>query len=145
MENDAFEVFVTELLTRARVITPNIPEAEKLAGLNIHDEGAMREAAARIRELGARAVLIKGGHRYRTASGSERVKATTHEQREAVDLLDDEGDVTIFRGDWIDGPKVRGTGCMLSAAIASGLARGFSLPDSIKEAKAFVTKTFRVF
>ncbi len=62
MEDDAFEVFVTELLPLARVVTPNIPEAEKLAGMNIRDEDEMRQAAARIRELGVQAVLIKGGH-----------------------------------------------------------------------------------
>ena len=62
MSDDAFEVFVTELLPLARVVTPNIPEAEKLAGLNIRNEDEMRQASARIRELGVRAVLIKGGH-----------------------------------------------------------------------------------
>src|SRR5688572_21413974 len=62
MSDDAFEVFVSELLPLARVVTPNIPEAERLAGMNIRDEEQMRQAAARIRELDARAVLIKGGH-----------------------------------------------------------------------------------
>src|SRR5580765_3908994 len=62
MFDDAFEFFVKELLPLARVLTPNIPEAEKLAGLNVRDEEDMRQAAARIRELGARAVLITGGH-----------------------------------------------------------------------------------
>src|SRR5262249_54036835 len=97
MEDDAFEVLVTELLRVSRVITPNIPEAEKLAGLNICDEEAMRQAAARIRELGARAVLIKGGHLRREPGTPERT---------ALDLLDTEGDVTFYRVDWIDAPNV---------------------------------------
>lgn len=146
MEDDAFEVFVTELLPRARVITPNIPEAEKLAGLNIRDEDSMREAAARIRELGARAVLIKGGHlvrrsevRYQT---SERGTGPTAREGsdEAVDILDEDGHVTVFRGVWIDAPNVRGTGCMLSSAIACGLARGDELKRTISTAKEFVTE-----
>ena len=62
MEEEAFEEFVTELLPLSRLVTPNIPEAEKLAGMNIVGEEEMQQAAARIRELGARAVLIKGGH-----------------------------------------------------------------------------------
>src|SRR2546423_8259431 len=62
MADDAFETFVTDLRPTPRLVTPNIPEAEKLAGMNIDDEEHMRQAAARIRELGARAVLIKGGH-----------------------------------------------------------------------------------
>src|ERR1044072_5942474 len=62
MDDEAFEVLVTDLLPLARLITPNIPEAEKLAGMNIVGEEEMRQAAARIRALGARAVLVKGGH-----------------------------------------------------------------------------------
>jgi len=160
--DDAFEVFVTELLPLARVVTPNIPEAEKLAGMNVRDEEDMRQAAARIRELGPRAVLIKGGHldqrsevrgqrseeragdSYRTASGSERDKAALREsneafsERTAIDVLDDAGEVTVFRGEWIDAQPVRGTGCMLSSAIAANLARGASLSEAVAAARNFV-------
>jgi hydroxymethylpyrimidine kinase/phosphomethylpyrimidine kinase len=139
MEDDAFELFATELLPRARVITPNIPEAEKLAGLNIRDEDSMRQAAARIRELGTRAVFVKGGHlKQRSEVGSHREKELS-----AIDLLDDDGEVTVFRGDWIDAPNVRGTGCMLSSAIACGLARGDELKQSVSIAKQFVAEIIK--
>ena len=130
MEDDAFEVFVTELLPLARVVTPNIPEAEKLAGMNIRDEDDMRQAAARIRELGARAVLIKGGHLKQQRSEVRGQKSESTE-REAVDLLDDDGQVTVFRSEWIEAPNVRGTGCMLSSAIAASLANGSNLKEAV--------------
>lgn len=141
MSDEAFEVFVTDLLPLARVVTPNIPEAEKLSGMNISDEEQMRQAAARIRELGARAVLVKGGHLKR-GSGARGQEPGKH-QREAFDLLDDGGQVTVFRGEWIEGSKVRGTGCMLSSAIASCLAQDVTLEESLQMAKRFVAEAIR--
>lgn len=141
MEDEAFEAFVTELLPLARVITPNIPEAEKLAGMNIRDEDDMRQAAARIRELGVRAVLVKGGHLSQKTEGT-RQKAESAEQ-EAVDLLDADGQVTVFRSEWIEAPNVRGTGCMLSSAIAAQLASGSDLKDSVTTARHFVADRIR--
>src|SRR5262249_9617777 len=138
MEDDAFEVLVTELLPVSRVITPNIPEAEKLAGLNICDEEPMRQAAARIRELGARAVLIKGGHLRQEAGGRSQEPAEVN--RKAIDLLDDDRGLTFFRGEWIDATKLRGTGCMLSSAIACGLAKGDELKQAVSTAKQFVSQ-----
>jgi hydroxymethylpyrimidine/phosphomethylpyrimidine kinase len=138
MSDDAFESFVTELLPLARVVTPNIPEAEKLAGMNIRDEDAMRQAAARIRELGARAVLIKGGHLKKgSAVSGQRPEGSN---REAIDLFDDQGQVTVFRSEWVDALNVRGTGCMLSSAIASGLAKGWMLKNAVQEGKRFVAE-----
>jgi hydroxymethylpyrimidine/phosphomethylpyrimidine kinase len=139
MSHDAFEVFVTELLRWARVVTPNIPEAEKLAGMNIRNDEEMRQATARIRELGVRAVLIKGGHLEEQRS-EVRGQKSGNTKQEAVDLLDDEGQVTVFRSEWINAPNVRGTGCILSSAIAAGLANGLALEDSLRKAKEFVTK-----
>jgi hydroxymethylpyrimidine kinase/phosphomethylpyrimidine kinase len=141
MADDAFEVFVTELMSHARVITPNIPEAEKLAGLNITGEETMRQAASRIRELGARAVLIKGGHLKQEAGA--RSQEPEEQTPQAIDVLDDEGDVTVFRGDWIDASNMRGTGCMLSSAIACGLARGRELKSATQIAKQFVSQTIQ--
>src|SRR6266851_8120413 len=78
MEEDALEIFITELLPLARLVTPNIPEAEALSGLTITSEAAMLEAAKIIRGLGARAALIKGGHlRTQKAEGSERGRSST--------------------------------------------------------------------
>ena len=142
MEDDAFEVFVTELLPLARVVTPNIPEAERLAGMNIRDEDEMRQAAARIRELGVQAVLIKGGHLIQEPGG--RRQEAGGNSREAIDLLDDDGHATVFRSEWIDAPNVRGTGCILSSAIAAGLASGLALEDSVRKAKQFVASVLRM-
>lgn len=149
MEPDAIEVLLSELMPLARVITPNIPEAEQLAGLPIEDEEGMRAAAQRLRELGARAVLIKGGHlRRRSEVGDQRsVRGNSPTFREgsdqAIDVLDDDGNVTVFRGEWIDAPTVRGTGCMLSSAIAACLGKGAKLEDSVGLAKQFVTDAIR--
>jgi hydroxymethylpyrimidine/phosphomethylpyrimidine kinase len=141
MTDEAFEIFVAQLLPLARVITPNIPEAEKLAGLNIRDEEMMRQAAARIRELGARAVLIKGGH-LKQESGV-RSQKPEEQKRQVFDVLDEEGEVNVLRSEWIDAPNVRGTGCMLSSAIACGLAKGYELERAIHDAKQFVAKTIQ--
>ena len=136
MDDDAFEMFVTELLPLARVVTPNIPEAEKLAGINIVDEQGMRQAAARIRELGARAVLVKGGH---LKTQKSEVRSKQSERDPAIDLLDDGGEIRVFRGEWIETRNVRGTGCILSAAIASCLAQHVPLEKSVQMAKRFVS------
>ena len=132
MEAKAIEPFVNELMPLGRVVTPNIPEAETISGLAIQDEESMQEAAAKIRAFGARAVLIKGGHLLKQKSAAQA----------AVDILDD-GQVTVFRSEWIDGPNVRGTGCMLSSAIAACLAKGMELEDSVRAARQFVADQIR--
>jgi hydroxymethylpyrimidine kinase/phosphomethylpyrimidine kinase len=134
MEDEAFEVFVTELLPLSRLVTPNILEAEKLAGMNIAGEEEMQQAAARIRELGARAVLVKGGH----LGEASEIRGQQADSQQAIDVLDDKGQLEVFRSKWIDGPLVRGTGCMLSSAIAAGLARKVSLSEAVAAAKQFV-------
>jgi hydroxymethylpyrimidine kinase/phosphomethylpyrimidine kinase len=157
MDDDAFEILVTNLLPLARLVTPNIPEAERLAGINIDDENDIRQAAARIRELGARAVLIKGGHldqesgvgsRESGVGSRESERSSSPTVREgfvqAIDVLDDQGQAEIFRGEWIDGPPVRGTGCMLSSAIAAGLARKMPLSEAVAAAKQFVADQIQI-
>ena len=134
MADDAFEVFVTKLMPLAGVVTPNIPEAEKLAGLNIRDEAELRQAAARIRELGVQAVLIKGGH---------LMEEPGRNKRESIDLLDDQSQVTVFRSEWIKAPNVRGSGCMLSSAIAASMANGSDLKHAVTTAKLFVADRIR--
>jgi hydroxymethylpyrimidine kinase/phosphomethylpyrimidine kinase len=129
MEEDAVRALIDELLPLARVVTPNIPEAETLTGTIVTTEADMRQAARLIRELGARAVLIKGGHLL----GGE----------EAIDVLDDEGKVTVFREQRVVGAELHGSGCILSAAIAAGLGQGMTLVDAVGAAKSFVLDALR--
>jgi hydroxymethylpyrimidine kinase/phosphomethylpyrimidine kinase len=170
MEKEALEIFISELLPSARLVTPNIPEAEALGGLTITSEAEMREAAKSIRRLGARAVLIKGGHLGEQKAEGNRQKAEGSGQwtvgsgrskgdveaetpklpaeafafpAEAIDVLDDDGAVTVFRAEFIPGANLRGSGCILSAAIAAGLGTGMSLQDSVRQAKDFVLKKLR--
>ena len=136
MEADAIEALMDKLLPLARVITPNIPEAERLTGLRIADEEGMHTAAGKLRAMGAPAVLIKGGH---LGQGSE----VRGQGSGVVDILDDGGRVTVFRDDWIDAPPVHGTGFMLSAAMAACLARGSELSESVQLARQFVGDAIR--
>jgi hydroxymethylpyrimidine kinase/phosphomethylpyrimidine kinase len=141
MEEDAVRELVNELMPLARLVTPNIPEAETLTGIKITSEADMRRAAVAIRELGARAVLVKGGHLEEQKAEGRRQKA---ESGEAIDVLNDEGRVTVFREQRISGAGLHGSGCVLSAAIAAGLGKGMALADSVGAAKSFVLTAIRL-
>ena len=157
MAEAAIEVMLSELMPLARVITPNVPEAETLTGLKITNEDEMCEAARKLREMGARAVLIKGGHleessEFRVQSSEDLVEhvhrahhahAVRDIRRQAIDVLDDQGQITVFRGERIGSPPVRGTGCMLSSAIAACLAQRMLLEGSVRAAKQFVADAIR--
>jgi hydroxymethylpyrimidine kinase/phosphomethylpyrimidine kinase len=153
MEEEALAALIKELLPLARLVTPNIPEAETFTGITILSETDMRRAAAIIRELGAGAVLIKGGHLKkqkadgrRQSSGSRSQEAEEKEQDwsdEAIDVLDNDGKVTVFRERRIEGAELHGSGCILSAAIAAGLGKGMTMEDSIDAAKSFVFEAIR--
>ena len=127
IDDEAFQILKTKLFPLARVVTPNIPEAEKLASFPIHTGADMRRAAETIQSLGARAVLVKGGHRG-----------------DAVDiLLSDDGTFTEFRGEYLDVGEVHGSGCTLSAAIAACLGKGMTLEEAVGAAKEYVTNAIR--
>jgi hydroxymethylpyrimidine kinase/phosphomethylpyrimidine kinase len=157
MAEAAIEVMLSELMPLACVITPNVPEAETLTGLKITNADEMCGASRKLREMGARAVLIKGGHleersEVRGQRSDDPVKHVQRVQhvhavhdlrRQAIDVLNDQGQITVFRGEWIDSPPVRGTGCMLSSAIAAGLAQGMSLEESVRAAKQSVADAIR--
>jgi hydroxymethylpyrimidine/phosphomethylpyrimidine kinase len=125
MDADAIVQLRTKLFPLAQLVTPNIPEAEGLVGHTIRAENEMIRAAESIRGMGARAVLIKGGH---LESGME-----------VVDVLDDEGKVTVFRSERIPA-GLRGTGCRLASAIAAGFANGRTMEDSVRQAREFVAQ-----
>lgn len=144
MESDAIEALVKDLMPLARLITPNIPEAETLTGLRIENEKGMRKAASRLCEMGARAALIKGGHlEQQRAEGRRQTAEEAGAPRQAIDVLDNDGRVTVFSGEWIDSLPVRGTGCMLSAAIAACLGQKLTLEAAVGEARGFVATAIR--
>lgn len=121
--DEAIETLKKELLPIATVITPNRPEAEVLTGMKIDSMADMEAAAHRIFNEYGCAVLLKGGH----------------DLNDANDLLWSENRGTWFYGQKIDNPNTHGTGCTLSSAIASNLALGLSLEDSVKEAKDYIS------
>jgi hydroxymethylpyrimidine/phosphomethylpyrimidine kinase len=127
IDDAALAALVAELMPLARLVTPNIPEAERITHLQIKDEEDMRRAALSMRGMGARAVLVKGGH----LTG------------DALDLLDDDGRVTVFRGERIQTTSTHGTGCTLSAAIAACTGHGLSLEDAIARAKRYVSEKLK--
>ena len=141
IDDNAVECVISDLFPIAVLVTPNIPEAERLTGLTIVDERTMREAAERIRELGARSVLLKGGHLLTQRHAAKR--GVEGELLEAIDVLNDEGRVTILRAELVTGGEVHGSGCTLSAAIAACLARGMSLGEAVETAKQFITAAIK--
>lgn len=123
ISEDAVEALVSELLPRAVLITPNIPEAEVLADMAIADRTAMTAAAARIHEHTRAAVLMKGGHSVDDAN----------------DLLVDDTGARWFEGRRIATSNTHGTGCTLSSAIASNLARGIDTDTAVAQAKTYLS------
>jgi hydroxymethylpyrimidine/phosphomethylpyrimidine kinase len=112
-----------ELLRRASVITPNMPEAEFLTGLEVKDLPGMKAAGKRLLEMGARAVVVTGGHLERPS-----------------DVLCEGSQVEVFGGDHVKSPNTHGSGCTFSSAIAAQLAIGQQLREAVILAKAYVTK-----
>ncbi|HVC43390.1 MAG TPA: bifunctional hydroxymethylpyrimidine kinase/phosphomethylpyrimidine kinase [Candidatus Binataceae bacterium] len=123
------------LLPLARVCTPNLPEAERLSGLAIDSPAAMRAAARAICALGARAVVIKGGHEIAGRRGAPSARV--------IDLLYDGRDFIEMTAARIPGGGAHGTGCAFAAAIAAMLACGADLEAAVRAAKAFVTRALR--
>lgn len=124
MENRTVRTLKERLVPLANIITPNISEAKVLSGISIEEKEDMIRAAERIAEYYNGAILIKGGHLTETAD----------------DLLYQQGKAIWFSGNRIDNENTHGTGCTLSSAIAAFLAKGYSMEESIKNAKEYVTK-----
>ncbi len=126
LQPDAVSALVRHLLPLATIITPNLPEAGVLLGQDApHDEPSMILAVDALRDLGAKAVLLKGGHL---------------EGPHSFDLFDNGSDRQRLHAERIDTVNTHGTGCTLSAAIAALLGRGFALPASVKTAKDYISQ-----
>src|SRR5258707_10830255 len=124
---DAIDALRTHLLPHALLVTPNLDEAEILAGMEVRDVAAMRTAATKLGALGPQGVLVKGGH----LSG------------EAIDILYYQGEFTKFTAARIETRHTHGTGCTYSAAITALLATGVDLRSAVGRAKQYVTEAIR--
>jgi hydroxymethylpyrimidine/phosphomethylpyrimidine kinase len=122
LADDAVDALVKRLLPHAALVTPNLPEAARLAGFAVEDAAGMERAARAIHAMGARNVLVKGGHLAESA----------------MDLLFADGRVTVFPGERIASAHTHGTGCTLAAAITARLARGDALVEAVAGARRFV-------
>lgn len=128
------------LIPLARVVTPNIPEAQALTGIAIDGPAAMRAAARALSRMGAHAVVIKGGHSFNRHGDDD--DDPVHRRR-VIDLLLDGRVFTEFATARIAGDGAHGTGCAFSAAIAARLARGDDLATAVRHAQAFVARALR--
>ncbi len=133
---EAIEALIEKLLPLADVVTPNMAEAERLTGMEVKDLDGMESAARKIREMcrsgtfnrsGMPTVLVKGGHL----------------DREATDVLVEEGETRFFRAPKIETRNTHGTGCTLSSAIAALLAQGFDIHESVARAKKYLDAALR--
>jgi len=124
MTAGARSLLALQLLPQALLVTPNLHEAEELAKIPVRDLDSMARAAAAIASMGAKAVLIKGGHL----------------QGEAVDLLYRDGEVRLFSSPRMDTRNTHGTGCTYSACITAEIAKGHGLEEAVDIAKKFISK-----
>ena len=123
IKQEAVQTLIQELLPISTLVTPNIPEAQVLSGLSIETKEDMMIAAKHIGDNYHCAVLLKGGHSINDAN----------------DLLYANGEIHWFEGKRINNPNTHGTGCTLSSAIASNLAKGYTLAESVQKAKDYVS------
>ena len=128
LQEDAVEALKTRLLPLATVVTPNLPEAEVLTGITIRNTEDVRNAARAIVSMGAKSVVVKGGH----LAG-----------KEALDIFYDGKGFREFSAPRIDTKNTHGTGCTLASAITAGLAKGLPLVEAVAQAKTYVTEAIR--
>ena len=127
MQDGSRDVLIKKLLPLALVVTPNIPEAEKLAQMKIMSISAMKKAAVKIQILGAKNVLIKGGH------------LPDNKRSGAIDILFDGNRYYEYSSPWIDTKNTHGTGCTYASALAAGIAKGENIVDAVWQVKIMVT------
>ncbi len=127
MAQDAVAAFRRRLLPKAALFTPNLEEAAALTGIEVSNPAQMRNAAEILSGLGAKSVLVKGGHL----------------KEQVLDILLHNGEFLELPAERIATPHTHGTGCTYSAAITAGLARGLPLPEAVRQAKRFVHAAIR--
>jgi hydroxymethylpyrimidine/phosphomethylpyrimidine kinase len=128
LQEKALETLKKRLIPMARIITPNIPEAELLTGKKIHNEADMQSVGELILKMGAHAVLMKGGH-----LNGEKI----------TDILVEQHGQAVFTSTRINSRNTHGTGCTLASAIAVSLAQGMEMEDSVRRARLYVQEAIR--
>ena len=128
LSTEGIKALQSDLIPLARLVTPNVDEAEQLSGVKIVSIADAQKAAQIILAMGCQAVLIKGGH---------------WRQHRGLDLLYDGHTTARFQGTWIRSKNTHGTGCVYSAAIAAHLASGKTLENAIEKSKAYITEAIR--
>ena len=128
LREDAVDALRTKLLPLATVVTPNGPEAQVLTGIKVTNPEDSQAAAERIIEMGARSVVIKGGH----MTGAE-----------AIDIFYDGSTTYEFKAPRINSKNTHGTGCTFASAITAGLAKGFRKEEAVRQAKEYVTEAIQ--
>ena len=144
IDDAALRSLIEKLFPLADIITPNIPEAERISGVAIETEADIHDAASVMRDLGARNVLIKGGHMENAEGGMPNAESSEDAgKRVAKDFLFLESELKVFEGEYFETTATHGTGCTLSSAIAANLALGNDLITSVEIAKRFVNEAIR--
>ena len=144
INEESYRILCDYLLPMADIITPNLPEAEKLTGMTITSHKGMLDAAKLLRRYFDCSVLIKGGHALFCDTFTEYEKCLfpdpvlKHASTDLLLLFNDDKPVFLY-SDRIDNPNTHGTGCTLSSAIAAGLALGKDMKTAVREAKAYIT------
>ena len=145
IDDAALQILIERLFPLADLVTPNLPEAERIAQMRIETESDIKKAAQTMRNFGAKNVLIKGGHFFEGKRQKEKGKTENQNSkpRTARDFLFIGGDLHIFEAEFIETMATHGTGCTLAAAIAANLALGKDLIEAVEAAKQFVTEAIR--
>lgn len=142
IDDDALQSLIRHLFPLAVLVTPNLPEAEKITRMPIRNETDVERAARIMQSLGAVNVLIKGGHLFPDEPDESKIESK-NKNKKARDFLFTGDDLKIFETDFIETTATHGTGCTLSAAITANLALERSLRQSVEIAKNFVTEAIR--
>ncbi len=133
IDEASLQALIEMLFPISTIVTPNIQESERITGTTIRAEADIENAAQRMQSMGAKNVLIKGGH----------FEAETLVKQKALDYLFTPGEKTVFEADYIDTTATHGTGCTLAAAIAANLALDKDLKDAVSISKKFVAEAIR--
>lgn len=135
IDDEALRVLVERLFPLSDIVTPNLPEAERIAQMKIRNEADIEKAARVMQSFGAKNVLIKGGHFFEGENESQK--------RKANDYLFTGNNLQIFEAEFIETSATHGTGCTLASAIAANLALEKNLAEAVETAKKFVTEAIR--